>query len=88
MNAETFKIGEIYGLKVQGIVRQNGINFFTLRYKGKNTKPRWAKRGLTYHTPILPEQDNTDTEQFIGKTIQCRVAYFIDDFPVFEQVDE
>ena len=64
MNAETFKIGEIYGLKVQGIVRQNGINFFTLRYKGKNTKPRWAKRGLTYHTPILPENDTMQGRLF------------------------
>ena len=88
MSGGTFKIGGIYGLKVQGIVRQDGVNFFTLQYKGKTTKPQWAKRGLSYHTPILPEQEETDTEKFIGQTIQCRVAYFMEGFPVLEQVNE
>ena len=88
MYGETFKIGGIYSLKVLSIVRQKGIYFFTLQYKGKTTKPQWAKRGLSYHTCILPEQEKTDTEQFIGQTIQCRVAYFMDGFPVLEQVDE
>lgn len=77
-----FRIGKFYSFTVSRL-HPSGW-YFVLRYKGKETTPFWAKKGLYYCVPIL---DGQDVEKCINRKIKCKVINSsATGFPILEQI--
>lgn len=81
-----FKKDSNYTFTISRWERINKINYFILRYQGKETKPAWAVKGLKFRVPVSQNQELYQLDIFIGKKIRCKVlGHGFAGFPILKQ---